>query len=144
MNIDTFNLCNTYPLFTKSMLNSPVSPFVGSCKIYSGFPVLIKEKIFFNIFPTLVFPVALAPINTIAFLYLKFFLSDRYSPSIVELTIFLGYEKFILNSGKPRMFLNSRFIIIMSSLHITIKSRLFRNSRNNYIPFILVFQEKEF
>ena len=111
----TFNRCRMYPSFIKSMLNSPILPFATISKRRLELPELIKEKIFIRILPILVFPAAFAPISTIAFLYLKLGLPAKYSPSIVELIIFLGYEKFILNSGNPRIFFNSRFIITIAT-----------------------------
>ena len=111
----TTNLCRINPSFIKSILNEPAFPFETISKRKLGFPELIKEKIFIKIFPILVFPAAFAPINTIAFLYLKLGLPAKCSPSMIELTIFLGYEKFILKLGNPRIFSNSRFIITISS-----------------------------
>ena len=111
----TTNLCRTNPSFIKSILNEPALPFETISKRKFGFPELIKEKIFIKIFPILVFPAAFAPISTIAFLYLKLGLPAKCSPSMIELTIFFGYEKFILKLGNPRIFSNSRFIITISS-----------------------------
>jgi hypothetical protein len=54
---------------------------------------VIKLNIAMSAFPSVVFPVAFAPINTINFLYRKFGLSSRYSSVIVELEIFFGYVK---------------------------------------------------
>ena len=55
----------------------------------------MKWNIFINILPNEVFPVAFAPIKMFTFLYLKFVKPVKNSFSMLELTIFLGYDKFI-------------------------------------------------
>jgi len=87
------SLCKIYPSFTKSTVNPPTEFGSVISSNNDVLPELTNLNIFESALPRLVFPVAFAPIKSTTFLYLKFGLPARYSFSIMEFTIFLGYEK---------------------------------------------------
>ena len=85
------NLFRTLSPLTKSMLNDAGllgSPIISLIKEKS--PSSINLKIRSKALPSVVFPEPLEPMSITAFLYLKFGLSFRYSPSIVDLMTLFG------------------------------------------------------